>query len=64
MFPESKHRPASLLEERVEPFVTVHVGLNLARPVFGVGLCHGVVLRASVPEAAIDEDRDVGPCEN
>ena len=55
MLPETDDAPAGVLEPSISVPVTLHVTLDLIRPVSRVRAWLAVVLRAAVPKAAIDE---------
>lgn len=57
VFPDSYDSPAGLAEGRVNGFIAVPVTLHLALPVLAIPSRSAVVIRATVPEASIDEDR-------
>lgn len=56
VFPDPDHRPAGLGQRCIGNSVSVHVPLQLRRPVPVVRGGHSPVLRADMPEASIDED--------
>lgn len=58
MFPDSYHMPSGCFEMRCLPYITLDVRSQFLRPEVDPGPWHYVVLRASMPEAAIDEDQD------
>lgn len=64
MLPYTEHTPASLGEQAISLKVAFPVTDDLLSPVIGVRLRHGVVLGAAMPEAAVEEDRDLCPGEH
>lgn len=58
MLPDPDHLPPQFSEMRVGLAITLHVAGQLAGPPLRVGLRRGLVLRASVPEATINEHDD------
>ncbi len=64
MLPESEYSPAGLRQPLICVTVPGHIPGNLVRPVAGVGLRRDIVLRASVPVAAVDEDSDLRRAED
>lgn len=61
VLPGSHHQPAGLTERYIVAPVTGNVGSKLGAPPIGVRLWSHCVLWASVPEAAVNEDRDLRP---
>lgn len=68
VFPKPDHLPASRLKRRVDALVAFHVPAKLGRPVPLVRRGLPAMLRADMPEAAVNEDSnllrgedDVGP---
>jgi hypothetical protein len=64
VLPESHHRPPGNLPEVAGLDVTSSVGRDLGRPELRVRLGSRVVLRAAVPEAAVDENGHLAPRED
>ena len=58
VFPHSDDRPTRLGERCVGRPISSHVRLELLRPPLLVRLREGCVLRATMPETAVDEHRD------
>ena len=58
VLPDPDHRPTRLGEPVVRLLIPFSVPSYLFRPIFGIGLRHGVVFRASMPKAPVHEDRD------
>ena len=56
VFPDAEDGPAFLAEEFFGGAVAGDVALDFFEPVFLVGGGHAAVLRAAVPEAAVDEN--------
>lgn len=56
MLPDPDHSPSGGAELSVIESITLHVSGDLRAPIGSVGFGTRAVLRASVPEAAIDED--------
>lgn len=56
VFPNTYHVPACVGQAVVRVSVAHHIGLNLLAPEGGIRLGPGSVLRAAMPEAAVDED--------
>ncbi len=59
VLPDSDHGPASGRKVRVIPLIPVFVPSKLCRPVAAISLRAGAMIGASVPEAAINEDREL-----
>jgi hypothetical protein len=57
VFPEADNHPAEAEHLGVRISISSNVGLDLLSPVCRVRLRSGVVLRAAMPEASVDEDR-------
>jgi len=57
VLPESEHRPSRRAECGVHSFVARAVAGCLRSPEVSVALGYGVVLRAPVPKATVDEHR-------
>jgi hypothetical protein len=57
-FTNSKNSPADLAELTIDFSVSLTIVTDLANPILPVGFGQSEVLRASVPEARIDEDSD------
>jgi hypothetical protein len=55
VLPDAEHAPTSLPECIIDACVASDVGLKLGPPVLEIALWHVKVLRAGMPEAAIDE---------
>lgn len=64
VLPSAKNRPSSAFEGLISVMIALPILTDLRSPVLLVGPGHRVVLRASVPEAAVDEDRDFLPRED
>jgi hypothetical protein len=64
MFPEAEHRPSGVFKQLVSLPIPLHVPAELLGPEATVGARGGVVLRTTVPEAAVEEDGDPGASEN
>ena len=60
MFPDPEAHPTSFVEPQVRVAITQLVFRYLVRPVLGVGGCDSVMVRTTVPETSVEEDRD--PC--
>jgi hypothetical protein len=58
MLPETEHRPPNPFQARVSVPVTLYVRLDFVPPPLGVRLRPSSVLRAAMPETAIDENCD------
>lgn len=58
VLPDPDHRPARLGEPVVRLLIPLSVPSYLFRPILGIGLRHSVVFGASMPKAAVHEDRD------
>ena len=63
MLPDPEHGPPEFDEMRVGFSVTLHVASELGGPPGGVGLGCGLVLGATVPEAAVHEHGELLPGE-
>lgn len=59
VLPHSYDRPAGRGEAEIHFSISGHVSLKLGLPVIAVRLRGGSVLRATVPEATVDEDSDL-----
>lgn len=64
MFPQTKDTPSGFDQGVVGSSITFNVPTELRGPVPFVCSRMPTVLRANVPEAAIDEDRQLSRCEN
>ena len=64
VLPDSDHGPARGCEGRVMPPVPVFVASKLCGPVEAISLRVGAMVAASVPEAAVDENREPGSRED
>lgn len=64
VLPDPDHFPPGLHEKSIGLLVPASISSDLVRPELRVCDRHGVVLRASVPEAAIDEDSHLRPGED
>lgn len=64
MLPDTDTKPSCCVEAEVSVTVSGFRGVNFVRPEFGVGRCHRVVLRTSVPKATIEKYRDPGATED
>jgi hypothetical protein len=64
MLPDSDNKPASLAKTGVCVGIARSIALHLLRPVSSVSLRREVMLRATVPKAAIQEDRNPLPGEH
>lgn len=53
MLPDADYSPSSRVQTLVRVPVAVHIGRKLGDPPVPVGLRHGRMLRAAVPEASI-----------
>lgn len=58
MFPDPDAQPARFVEPLVCVAITCSVFYDLVRPVLGVAGRNCVMVRATVPEATVEEDRD------
>lgn len=58
VLPETERRPARLVQKTVGVAVAFAIPRDLLRPETGVGLRHRVMDGTTVPEAAVEEDRD------
>lgn len=58
MFPNTEDAPSSCIQNRRLPKVPVPRSADLRLPKIAIGDRHLAVLRASVPEAAVDEHND------
>ena len=63
VLPDPQDLPPGGTQFGVSVTVPGTVQVDLPAPPFGVCLRRYVVLRAAVPEAPVDEDREPGPCE-
>lgn len=61
VLPEAQHRPALRHQVCGRFAVAGDVAVELVAPPFGIGFGVGGVFGAAVPEAAVEEDRDLGP---
>ena len=61
VFPESKNGPTGLGQFMVRIAVSSLVAINFGGPVWSIGFRLNIVCWASMPEAAVEEDRDVKP---
>ena len=59
VFPEPQYQPPATLKEAIRVTVTTNVCLNLSAPPIGVGLRPSSMLRAPVPEAAVDKNSNL-----
>ncbi len=57
MLPDPNDRPTGRPELLIRVSVAKYVGVKLLAPPLVVGFRGGAMLRASVPEASVDEDR-------
>lgn len=64
VLPSAKNRPSGALEVLISVMIALPILTDFRSPVLLVGPGHRVVLRAPVPEATVDEDRDLVPREN
>lgn len=64
MLPDAEAYPSSLSETLVSVTVTLDGLCHLLRPERGVRDRHRMVLRASMPKAAVEKYGDPGPCEH
>jgi hypothetical protein len=64
VLPDSDHGPARGCEGRVVPPVPVFVASKLCSPVEAISLRTGAMVGTSVPEAAVDENRELGSRED
>jgi hypothetical protein len=64
VLPDSDHGPARVCEGRVVPPVPVFVAGKLWSPVEAICLRTGTMVGTSVPEAAVDENRELGSRED
>lgn len=64
MFPMADYSPAGGGEPSVGLGVALTVLYNLQIPVVAVGSWALIVIRATMPKAAVNEDRDLGPGED
>lgn len=64
VLPDSDHGPAGGCEGRVVPPVPVSVASKLCGPVEAISLRAGAMVGTSVPEAAVDENRELGSRED
>src|SRR5262249_25465786 len=58
VFPHTHYNPASSEKLLISVPVTELVQVNLAMPILGIRACHGAMLGAAVPEAAVHEHSD------
>ena len=58
VFPEPKHGPAALSEDRVNTSIPFAIGLDLGSPPVPVRFRCGAVHGAPVPETSVEEDDD------
>jgi hypothetical protein len=63
VLPESENRPSGDAQVPVGLAVTLHVAREFLRPPSSVARRRGLVVRTAVPEATLDEDRDMSPRE-
>jgi hypothetical protein len=61
MFPSADHSPASRYKSGICLNIPLPVSNNLRIPIVAIGRRPLIVLRAAVPEAAIDEYGYLGP---
>jgi hypothetical protein len=59
VLPDADDIPTRLAKELVDLAIALAVPAHLLSPVASVGDCDGVVLRATVPKAAVDEYGDL-----
>jgi hypothetical protein len=64
VLPDPPDQPALLRQRLVHALVAFGVRRELRRPVGDVALRHSAVLRAGMPEAAVEEHGDLGPGED
>lgn len=64
MLPVAAHRPTGLAEPIIRVAVPLSVRGDLGSPERPIGAWNDVVLRTTVPVAAVDEYRDPTPCED
>ena len=64
VFPDSDNPPAGFTETAICVGVASLVSLDLGDPEVGVLLRRPMMLRAAMPEAPIEKDRDLGSSEN
>lgn len=64
MLPDPHHLPASLSKHLVNVSIPLTIRLDLFSPEFRVLSCRTMMIRASVPVAAIHKHRDSGPGEH
>lgn len=63
MLPDADYSPSSRVQLLICIPVALHIGCKLRDPPGSVGLRHGCMLRAAVPEASIDVYNDETPGE-
>jgi hypothetical protein len=63
MLPDADYSPSSRVQTLVGVSVALHIGRKLGDPPGSVGLRHGRMLRAAVPEASIHVYDDASPGE-
>lgn len=59
MFPEAEHSPSGIAQKVVCLAIALDVPLQLRQPIVGVALGQARMLWTPVPEAAVDEDRNL-----
>jgi hypothetical protein len=59
MLPDAEYGPAGFTQHRVNLSVTTNVSINFGNPIIDIAAWLPIVLRAPVPEAAVDEHRDL-----
>lgn len=63
VFPYPHGRPTGLAQPAVSFAISCSIPLDLVGPELSVRDCDSVMVRAPMPEAAVQEDRDLGSCE-
>ena len=59
MFPDSNDFPARIGQRDIGTTITSDVRFELWHPVLAIPLRNALVIRTAMPEATVDEDRDV-----
>ena len=63
MFPDPDDTPASFLKQAIYFLIPLSIRINLIRPELGVLFGWPIVIWATVPIAAVNEDGYTGSCE-
>jgi hypothetical protein len=64
VLPHAKDTPSLRRQRGIDRSVAAHVSFEFRKPVIRVGPRRRSMLRAPVPEATVDEDREPGACED